>query len=54
METYTIRDLACKKQYTVIRDSDSLPIMVLKKPRWVTDEEFDDLLSRLVINIREK
>lgn len=54
MERYTIRDLACKKQYSVIRESDGLPIMVLKKPRWVSDEEFDDLLNRLVINIREK
>ena len=54
METYTIRDLACKNSYTIIRDRDQLPVAVIKKPRWCTNEEFYDMISRLVINVREK
>jgi hypothetical protein len=54
METYTIRDLTCKKTYSIIRESDNLPIAVIKKPNWVTDEEFMDLINRININVREK
>jgi hypothetical protein len=54
METYTVKHLASSRSYSIIRESDKLPIAVIKKPRWVTNEEFMDLVSRLVINVREK
>ena len=55
-EFYIDRSKSIRKSIIIyqIKGSVHSPVVYLSKPKWITDEEFNDLLDRMQIMIKPK
>jgi len=56
VEFYIDKSKSIRKSIVIfqVKDNIHFPVMYLKKPKWVTDKEFNDLFDRMEIMIKPK